>query len=160
MSNRLEAYASYLLGEHWKRLKHRVTRARGHKCEGCGSANFIECHHLIYRDPLESCTEEDVMLLCGGCHGAVHADKPLDRFLKSQSASPASVRRKIVMGHLERWWGGKDRLTKHRRKMDQHRAIMRQELDARPPLRECRRPRKRWLDYSPDLIQPKTPWTV
>jgi len=100
------------------------------------------------------------MLLCPKCHEMVHRDKPLDEFLKSQSATPSPTRRKIVMRALEADWGGAARLEKHRRSMERSRAEERRELDARQPLRECRKPRKRWLDYTPALIEPKRPWTV
>lgn len=158
--SRLERYAAYLLGGHWRALKIQVIRLRGHKCEACSCVNFLQGHHLIYRDPLESCTEEDIMLLCPKCHEMVHRDKALDEFLKSQSATPSPTRRKIVMRAIEWGWGGASRLEKHRRSMERSRAGERKELDARPPLRECRRPRKRWLDYTPELIQPKRPWLV
>lgn len=157
--NRLERYAEYLLGSHWRELKTSLYRKRGRKCEACFSRDRIQGHHLIYREPLESCTEEDVMLLCPTCHGAVHKDTSLDALIKSDSIYGPATRRRFVLSCLTRYYGGEHRLNKL--KMDRERAVyeQRDQLDRRQPLREIRRP-KRWRDYSPDLIPEKKPWTV
>lgn len=150
--NRLERYSDYLHGSHWRELKITCYRQRGVKCEACSSRVHIEAHHLIYRAPLESCTPSDIMLLCAICHGQIHADKSLDAFLKSASETPTEVRRRIVTDFLARRNGGKKSFDKRRAQREKSHAEEREALDARQPLRECRRPFKRWKDYVPEAF--------
>jgi hypothetical protein len=92
------------------------------------------------------------MLLCSTCHKWIHADKVLDRFLKSRSATPNDVRRRIVTCAIVRNFGGVQRLERHRNGLERSYADERAKLESRQPLREVRRPRKRWQDYKPDLV--------
>lgn len=40
-------------------------------CEACGSKQFLQGHHLRYRN-LTDCTAEDIMVLCEQCHTRWH----------------------------------------------------------------------------------------
>lgn len=67
-----EKHDAYLKSEHWLKLKVKVVRRAGRACESCGIKRDLQGHHIRYREPLESCTEEDVMALCKRCHKAWH----------------------------------------------------------------------------------------
>lgn len=145
--NRREIYAQYILGGHWKQLRIRLYRIRGRKCEVCNSRQFIQGHHLTYRNPLESCTEDDVMLLCERCHCAVHNHKGLDLYLRGDSDN--TLKRKLVVSSLTRFHGGDKQLLHKRNQVELAVRQQREEIDQRQPLRELPRP-KRWKDYTPE----------
>lgn len=68
-----EKYEAYLLSDHWKDLRaHAINRAK-HSCEACKTKRGLVGHHMVYREPLESCTLDDIMSLCGECHDVFHA---------------------------------------------------------------------------------------
>jgi len=154
--NRREKYSEYLLGEHWKALKVSIYRSRGRKCEVCAAVDRIQGHHLTYRPNLESCTEEDIMLLCSRCHELVHRDAELDSFFRG--AADNATKRRAVIEHLTKAMGGVKRLNKLRCIREEGYTKQRQQLDYRPPLREAR-PRKKWLDYAPEKFpEPSSSW--
>lgn len=66
-------YLKYLESDHWAELrKSALTRAQ-HQCEACcGRRLTLHGHHMIYRNPLESCTVEDIMAMCEKCHDVFH----------------------------------------------------------------------------------------
>lgn len=66
------AYIAYLTSPHWSMLRRTVIRQANGRCEACQSEKRLDGHHLIYRDPLESCTEKDVMAICRSCHDIWH----------------------------------------------------------------------------------------
>jgi len=67
-----ETHETYLLSDHWKDLRLRCFKKSKFKCEACESKHDLQGHHLLYRTPLESCTENDVMTLCSKCHELWH----------------------------------------------------------------------------------------
>lgn len=73
MSERSSIYLAYLESQHWYDLRASALNRANRRCEACErSKGALHGHHLIYRNPLESCTEEDIMALCGPCHMAIH----------------------------------------------------------------------------------------
>lgn len=42
-------YDKYLASDHWQKLKRRVYRKRGGKCEICGKMWALEAHHVNYK---------------------------------------------------------------------------------------------------------------
>lgn len=94
-------YDAYLLTPHWRNLRFRLFRSRGHQCQACsrdGKEFPIDAHHLVYRDPLESGMVDDLMGLCRRCHELAHTMRPfqpncspLERF----SATRAFIRRAL-----------------------------------------------------------------
>lgn len=72
MSTRREVYETYLQSEHWQNLRMLALINADEKCEACGSKNRLHGHHIRYRDPLESCTPDDIMALCAPCHDKFH----------------------------------------------------------------------------------------
>lgn len=71
-SSQYDNYTNYLESNHWKSLRKKVISDAGGQCEFCGSKILLVGHHLIYRNPLESCTQEDIMCLCDSCHNTLH----------------------------------------------------------------------------------------
>jgi hypothetical protein len=98
MTDYRQTYEIYLISEHWKGLRQEcVMKAKG-RCEACAKDRGLTGHHLKYRTPLESCTVEDIMCLCWGCHKTWH--EWLDKFRQKQSAynrqKTAEVIRQII----------------------------------------------------------------
>lgn len=65
-------HQEYLKTEHWTELRKQCINRSNRICEACRSTKHLEGHHLRYREPLESCTIDDVMTLCRRCHGFWH----------------------------------------------------------------------------------------
>lgn len=73
MSEHSNEYRAYLLSEHWEQLKEqKYKELNGKRCQFCGSFKHIHGHHMVYRNPLETCTTADVILLCKKCHENLH----------------------------------------------------------------------------------------
>ena len=46
-----------------------------HYCQLCGSANWLEIHHIYYRSQGGSNDERNLIRLCKKCHQMVHSNK-------------------------------------------------------------------------------------
>lgn len=66
------SYLQYLESQHWSELRQTCFNRSNRKCEACESKVSLQGHHLIYRNPLETCTAEDIMTLCDRCHELFH----------------------------------------------------------------------------------------
>jgi 5-methylcytosine-specific restriction endonuclease McrA len=57
-----------------KRLRDRLKKERGDKCEACGSAERVVMHHIkpIKLYPELGYDENNLVLLCGECHTEIH----------------------------------------------------------------------------------------
>lgn len=68
-------YASlgqYRSSKLWAKVRERRRcREGGDRCEICSSTSFCQLHHKTYENLCEE-HDEDLVLLCGECHGAVH----------------------------------------------------------------------------------------
>ena len=69
-------YRDYLnLSNHWKRfklkLKHNFKIQQKHCCIICSSKTKLEVHHKTYKN-IGNESENDVVLLCSGCHRYIH----------------------------------------------------------------------------------------
>ncbi len=55
-------------------LRRRVLGRDGHRCRvpGCGSARFLEVHHLVPRESGGKNVAENLVTLCSGCHATLH----------------------------------------------------------------------------------------
>lgn len=67
-----EKYDAYLLSDHWQLLRIKAFEKAGNRCEACTQKHGLVGHHMIYREPLESCTVDDIMALCDPCHETFH----------------------------------------------------------------------------------------
>lgn len=84
-------HEAYLQSNHWRDLRLRAFAKAKHRCEGCCSKRDLEGHHLIYRDPLEDGTVDDIMALCASCHKAFHEEaKRRNRKITSYSREETS----------------------------------------------------------------------
>lgn len=72
MTAAYRTYLDYLASDHWVAMRRRVTAAAEGRCEACADERKLVGHHLIYRTPLESCVDDDIMCLCETCHNAFH----------------------------------------------------------------------------------------
>ncbi|HET8670599.1 MAG TPA: hypothetical protein VFM05_08245, partial [Candidatus Saccharimonadales bacterium] len=64
-----EGHAAYRESDHWKNLHAAKLKQAGYECEFCPSRKRFDPHHLNYRNgDWESCTVEDLLLLCHRCH--------------------------------------------------------------------------------------------
>lgn len=68
---RKELYQEYLRTDHWKETRARIIARAGGKCEACGKAGPLEVHHLTY-ERLFNENDNDLLALCGKCHGLRH----------------------------------------------------------------------------------------
>ena len=69
-----QAKRDYLSSRKWQTLRSGAMERAGYKCQSCGSANNLHCHHIKYDWLSEGGARElaDVAILCGICHQAVH----------------------------------------------------------------------------------------
>ena len=56
----------------WRRLRAFVLRRDGERCQRCGSAQKLECHHLVPRTAGGRDVPSNCRALCVGCHDALH----------------------------------------------------------------------------------------
>ena len=61
----------YLRSNHWRSLQEERTKARGRRCEFCGSTRDLHLHHLHYRE-WSNVNVYGVMWLCAEHHEIVH----------------------------------------------------------------------------------------
>jgi hypothetical protein len=66
-------YSRYLETLHWRITRRRALLRAGYRCKRCEATRPLEVHHLSY-DRLGAEAEADLMVLCGPCHEAEHAD--------------------------------------------------------------------------------------
>jgi len=121
MSDRRRIYEAYLLSAHWANLRGQSFAIAGGRCEACYSKEKLVGHHITYREPLESCTPEDIMCLCAPCHDGLHAwldetkKKPwyfsreatVDKIREMQACKPKAKKKeaapKSVAPEFEEW---------------------------------------------------------
>src|SRR5688500_6936182 len=63
-------YEKYLRSNHWRDLRLQKLSLMP-RCENCGDDTYLHVHHVDYKDLL-SCTVEDLVVLCEGCHDDLH----------------------------------------------------------------------------------------
>lgn len=159
-TSRRERYSAYLHSEHWRALKVRCFRLRGHRCEVCHSRHRIEGHHLTYREPLESCTEDDVMILCHRCHATAHNDPGLRALTTGDQTN--DTKRQAVTAIVARRLGGQKAVDRMRRKAADRDASELHRMVSQPKSRPKPPARKRWVspaEFSELLArQPRPAW--
>lgn len=65
-------YTDYLQTPHWQRIRREALARARHRCALCPSRKRLEVHHRTYaRKGHEN--PEDVVVLCGECHGRHHS---------------------------------------------------------------------------------------
>lgn len=72
MKDGQKRYREFLKTEFWKCLSDRVKRGVT-RCQKCGrKSKHLEAHHVIYRARWEDTLEEDLVVICRGCHLRAH----------------------------------------------------------------------------------------
>lgn len=71
-----KAYEHRIRSSDWKKLKAEVIKARGYKCERCGSGYRLDLHHKTY-ERLGCERPDDVELVCKWCHPAADHERRL-----------------------------------------------------------------------------------
>lgn len=69
--NNKERYYKYISSLDWNKLRQRLIKERGDKCEKCGSTEFLQVHHKTYRNVYKE-KDEDLQVLCRRCHFKTH----------------------------------------------------------------------------------------
>lgn len=146
-SGQKQSYALYLQSAHWKGLRVQALRFAKRRCESCGSRRQLECHHLIYRIPLTTCTTGDLMVLCNRCHGFTHGIPDLRRLM--DACADLVERRTLVLDICAGRFRAVGRKTIERQIQravagpnSRIRRFERQNQPLRPQT-----PAKRWVDY-------------
>lgn len=78
MKTNKKAYRDYLKSMHWYRLRIDSAKRYGEGCYACRRSYIVEYHHLTYRPDLTTCTTDDVIPLCPGCHNIAHRSRLID----------------------------------------------------------------------------------
>jgi 5-methylcytosine-specific restriction endonuclease McrA len=74
------SYAEYLQSDAWKELRAKVLKRASHICEGCGTAEAMQVHHLRYAHIGHEFLWE-LVAVCLACHERVHPEKhKIDHF--------------------------------------------------------------------------------
>lgn len=73
-----EMYHNYVTKDsnRWKKKKEEAFRVRGRHCQICESTEDLQVHHNNYRLLLVENVEEDLVVLCKGCHHHFHSHIP------------------------------------------------------------------------------------
>ena len=58
--------------ESYERLRQRVLRRDGWRCQFCGTMSNLEVHHKQFRSRAGADSEENLITLCTGCHAHIH----------------------------------------------------------------------------------------
>jgi 5-methylcytosine-specific restriction endonuclease McrA len=61
--------------ELYERLRERVLRRDGWRCQCCGTRLNLEVHHKKFRSQAGDDSEENLITLCADCHEGVHHDR-------------------------------------------------------------------------------------
>lgn len=65
-------YSEYIRSPDWKKKREKAFKLLGKKCNRCNSKEFLEVHHVNYKNLYKE-TKYDVEILCYKCHH--HADR-------------------------------------------------------------------------------------
>jgi 5-methylcytosine-specific restriction endonuclease McrA len=77
-----QAYADYLLSPQWQQRRRQIIRARGRRCQRCGSPRRLQLHHKTYLR-LGHERDADLELLCPKCHTKADRQRARDQALQT-----------------------------------------------------------------------------
>ena len=61
--------------EHYRQLKLKILERDAWRCQYCGRRDELQIHHIVYRSHSGADCEENLIVLCGGCHHWVHTGR-------------------------------------------------------------------------------------
>jgi len=65
-------YSTYLQSDDWQQKRSRKFRESRRRCAICQSTQFLEVHHLVYRNWFDV-QMSDLRILCSRCHEVAHS---------------------------------------------------------------------------------------
>lgn len=89
----------YLFSGHWRELRERALRAGDYTCAHCDKRDHLQVHHLRYRN-IYDVGLVDLLVLCGPCHKAEHANPKTKKPIRAKQRSAKPPR--VVKFSLER----------------------------------------------------------
>lgn len=108
-------YRARLTSPCWRKLRARILKQRGRQCERCGKTwGEMHLHHKTY-ERLWQEADEDLEILCVGCHGDEHGRRAYQRqaqredeqhekhLRKRRRASDRRMRKKYTVGRGVQW---------------------------------------------------------
>lgn len=66
-------YREYLLTLEWQARRRRALKLANYRCLTCNNTKHLEVHHRTY-ERLGTEWDEDLIVLCRGCHGLFHSN--------------------------------------------------------------------------------------
>jgi 5-methylcytosine-specific restriction endonuclease McrA len=60
----------------YERLRQRVLRRDGFRCQSCGTMSNLQIHHKQFRSQSGDDSEDNLITLCSACHASTHAQMP------------------------------------------------------------------------------------
>jgi hypothetical protein len=67
-----EKYQQYLRSSDWEEKSSEARKLANFKCCVCGKKAKLQVHHIWYGSWYDVSPEEDLLVLCGGCHQLAH----------------------------------------------------------------------------------------
>ena len=67
---------NYRTGRAWRRIRRAVLDRAGWRCERCGKAGRLECHHIVPHAAGGGEEMSNLQALCRGCHFEQHGARP------------------------------------------------------------------------------------
>jgi 5-methylcytosine-specific restriction endonuclease McrA len=59
----------------YEKLRRKILERDGWKCQYCGRRDQLQIHHIIRRSQLGADGEENLTVLCSGCHHWLHSSR-------------------------------------------------------------------------------------
>lgn len=59
----------------YEKLRQKVLRRDGWRCQGCGARQQLQIHHKEFRSHSGDDSEENLITLCDHCHKLVHGSE-------------------------------------------------------------------------------------
>ena len=60
--------------ERYRELTAGILERDGWKCQYCGRRNQLQIHHMVRRSQSGPDCDENLIVLCSGCHRALHSN--------------------------------------------------------------------------------------
>jgi 5-methylcytosine-specific restriction endonuclease McrA len=105
-----EEYQVYLQTDYWKAVSQEVKHRAGYKCQACNTPHDLEAHHRTYVNRGKEMEHlEDLICLCGVCHGRIHG-VPEQQQPKKKKKRWKRFKKKKNKGYFTRvlkrggWW--------------------------------------------------------
>ena len=75
----------------YRELRMKVLERDGWKCQRCGRQDQLQIHHIVRRSQSGPDYEQNLIVLCAGCHRTLHATNMSDQLNLSGASDRPSV---------------------------------------------------------------------